>query len=139
MKKGRPIQCGCYIRTHERPRALCDICKDKKRIASKKHYDKNGNAAWTKKREALFGKYGDKCAKCGFTDKRALQFDHIQNDGASDRKNMGQYSLMKKMLEATSLDYQVLCANCNFIKEAEKREMTKDGQAFSRLPPRTIP
>jgi hypothetical protein len=130
---GRPIICGCF-RRKVRPRVLCPLHKEKQRIASKKHYDKNGNVAWTKKREALFTKYGDKCARCGFADKRALQFDHINNDGASDRMNMGQYTLMKKMLEATSIDYQVLCANCNFIKEAEKRETIGNVSTLSRLP-----
>ena len=58
---------------------------------------------------------GGMCNRCGFNDVRALQFDHINNDGAEERRcvSLGVYyhSIM-----AGRDDIQVLCANCNWIK-----------------------
>lgn len=71
------------------------------------------------------------CAKCGFKDIRALCLDHINNNGAEHRKSLGNgkkravgscdvyLSLIKKGFPD---GFQVLCHNCNQIKEVEKRK-----------------
>ena len=75
-------------------------------------------------RNKLLLHYSDgtlKCAKCGFDDVRALEIDHINNDGNKDRKKYGRKAycfyidLAKKLPEG----YQVLCKNCNWIKYIE--------------------
>jgi len=69
-----------------------------------------------------------KCNKCDFNDWRALQVDHVNGDGFKDRKKGkrggGRYTLMKSIKENPS-KYQILCANCNWIKKYEHGENTK--------------
>ena len=70
---------------------------------------------------------GDKCVKCGFSDTRALQIDHIHGKGSQKRRNSHKsiYSYYRDILKAIkkgSKEYQLLCANCNWIKRHEKSE-----------------
>lgn len=62
------------------------------------------------------------CKHCGNMDIRVLNIDHINNDGAKHRKEVGSlgtgfYSWLKRMKYPK--DYQVLCFNCNWIKRLE--------------------
>src|SRR5690242_6769553 len=51
--------------------------------------------AVVKKRAALFELLGGaKCARCGFSDTRALQFDHINAGGRKDRERVGVCQMM---------------------------------------------
>jgi len=65
-----------------------------------------------------------KCRCCGFSDIRALQIDHIHGGGRKEVKEIGVYAIYLKILdmsiEEARKEYQVLCANCNRIKETEK-------------------
>jgi hypothetical protein len=73
-------------------------------------------------------KLGAKCVKCGFSDLRALQIDHIAGGGAQEllrgsTQNRRHY--YKKVLESIAAKenkYQLLCANCNWIKRWENKE-----------------
>jgi hypothetical protein len=78
---------------------------------------------WAAK-ELVFLALGDKCQKCGFADKRALQIDHIVGDGAKMRKEGKTIaSLQDLKYVATHLkQFQILCANCNWIKRSENKE-----------------
>lgn len=78
------------------------------------------------RRQAL-DKLGGACILCGFSDDRALQFDHVNSDGSHDRAH-GLGSSSSKLLRAiidgtTGGRIQLLCANCNQIKmwEADER------------------
>lgn len=67
------------------------------------------------------------CARCGFKDLRALQIDHINGGGKREitrfRDLQQYYSFLNKMeLEELRKKYQILCANCNWIKTSENRE-----------------
>lgn len=77
-------------------------------------------------RNNLFQILGDKCS-CGFDDKRALQFDHINENGLKDLKRFGNKNAMlyyySKHPEEAREKLQILCANCNWIKRAEKNEI----------------
>jgi len=71
---------------------------------------------------------GAKCCRCGFSDVRALQIDHVLGNGCKERKTMSQSKLYGKIynLIATKKDfgrYQILCANCNWIKKHENKEI----------------
>lgn len=66
------------------------------------------------------------CANCGFTDIRALQLDHTNNNGAQERKELfGDrtkagttfYRWIRK--QGYPEGYAILCANCNIIKLRE--------------------
>ena len=72
---------------------------------------------------------GGKCVRCGFTDSRALQIDHVHADGSYDENRIiaGRftgvyYKLVYKSVENNEGKYQLLCANCNVIKKIENRE-----------------
>lgn len=73
---------------------------------------------------------GGKCILCGFNDWRALQVDHKNGGGCKDRKNIAHSpsALQKKILESIERGedkYQLLCANCNWIKRYENYELNK--------------
>lgn len=81
--------------------------------------------AWYKKlRLNVLSRLGAKCAHCGFNDQRALQVDHIDGGGYAERKVIGQTRILTSLLkmERPELKYQILCANCNWIKRAENFE-----------------
>ena len=68
---------------------------------------------------------GGKCAKCGIDDVRVLQIDHVNGSGNAERGRMCPYSYYKcvlKSIEANEHKYQLLCANCNWIKRYETGE-----------------
>ena len=64
---------------------------------------------------------GDKCVKCGFDDERALQIDHIHGGGRRELQRLGgTYRVYKLVLKSDpGVKYQLLCANCNWIKRFE--------------------
>jgi hypothetical protein len=73
-------------------------------------------------RNECFNLLGRKCVKCGFEDMRALQIDHIDGGGLEEKKKLGTYKMYKKILNHPEL-YQILCANCNWIKRHENNEL----------------
>ena len=67
---------------------------------------------------------GDCCARCGFNDRRALQVDHIRGGGAQRVKALGAWGAIDEVLNHSDpvAEFQILCANCNWIKRAERDE-----------------
>lgn len=82
------------------------------------------------KRISLIQKLGGKCCACGYDkDTRALELDHVKNDGYLDRKKRGRgkiYRYYIKNVEEAVKNLQVLCSNCNKIKQIENREFLKN-------------
>ena len=84
----------------------------------------------------VFTMLGNKCVGwnnkgCPFncTDVRCLQIDHVNGDGVESRKKLRQsggwayyYYLLKDIKAGHKNNYQILCANCNWIKRFEKGE-----------------
>ena len=75
----------------------------------------------------------DKCSNpnCavvgGMTDWRALQIDHVNGGGNEERKHFqnsctNYYNYVLEQIKAGSKDYQLLCANCNWIKRHKNNE-----------------
>jgi hypothetical protein len=111
------------------------LCLDKWRIDNvdrcKKHARRGAikrNVTTAEIRSKVFSKYGNKCVKCGFDDTRALQIDHVNGDGGTDKKirNRRIY-YYTKVLEDTTGKYQLLCCNCNWIKRVENNEVNYSG------------
>jgi hypothetical protein len=80
------------------------------------------------RRRQMIQLMGGKCEKCGYSDFRALQVDHKDGYGSMERKSYGHCAstLRKKVIEDMARGrqkYQLLCANCNWIKRAENHEM----------------
>jgi hypothetical protein len=77
-----------------------------------------------KLRREVFDQYGSICQCCGESNFLFLQLDHVNNDGAKERKELGLvgghsfYRYLKKQNYPEG--YQVLCANCNFGKRMNK-------------------
>ena len=75
-------------------------------------------------RKALLELLGGECVRCGFSDRRTLQVDHINGGGLKATKKlvgMKNVAIMREILGG-SQEYQLLCANCNWIKRYEKNE-----------------
>jgi hypothetical protein len=77
-------------------------------------------------RAEVFAMLGDKCAKCGFNDHRALQIDHIHGAEAHERftSQRAGSGLRSAILRGDRdiREFQLLCANCNWIKRFEDDE-----------------
>lgn len=78
---------------------------------------------WTKAyrcklRRQIFEAYGCKCACCGECEEKFLAIDHVNNDGAIERKQYGAgVGLLRKIIREKYPDsYQLLCHNCNVGK-----------------------
>lgn len=65
---------------------------------------------------------GGTCVWCGFDDWRALQVDHVNGDGRKDPHRYGSRYAYAKIVLASPDRYQLLCANCNWIKRYESGE-----------------
>ena len=82
------------------------------------------NSWYIKTRKKVLEAYGGKCVNCGFTDWRALQIDHINGNGRKERSqtpNLSTY-YSKLWIHREYNKYQILCANCNWIKRYENNE-----------------
>lgn len=75
---------------------------------------------WQSLRDEVFAAYGGyRCNCCGESEPRFLQIDHVNNDGAKHRRQMGGggnhlYLWLKRNKYPEG--FQVLCANCNYAK-----------------------
>jgi len=81
---------------------------------------------WTRnyyrqRRIDTIGAMGGSCFQCGFADRRALQIDHVNGGGTQERKKLSYMQQHKRALEFPE-EYQLLCANCNWIKKTENNE-----------------
>ncbi len=121
-------------------KGVCTSCYDKKRYMendnvklSRIKYRKNNpekikesNKKYHEKnRNNLLNLMGNICCKCGFSDKRALQIDHINGGGIKERvlyNTKDYHRVVLKSLKNKENKYQLLCANCNWIKRYENRE-----------------
>ena len=79
------------------------------------------------------------CKKCGFDDIRALNIDHVFNDGAIERRtrNNGireggsRHSLYREVIRSHER-YQRLCCNCDRIKAVESGTSCKKQPGIDR-------
>jgi len=92
----------------------------------KRIYDKSYRI---KIRSSIFEFFNNKCVNCGFNDIRALQIDHINGGGSKERKLIGANSTFYKQVFESLTNkenkYQLLCANCNWIKRHDNNELKK--------------
>lgn len=74
-----------------------------------------------KVREEVLAAYGGRCACCGETTSEFLTIDHVNNDGAAHRREIGGYGLsIYRWLRREGFPqdgrFQILCHNCNQAK-----------------------
>lgn len=111
-----------YLKTHG----------TKVKITAKRGRDKN--------KEIVYRAYGEVCKCCGEADKTCLSIDHVNNDGAQHRKEVGSGSGFYQWLINNSFpkDFQTLCRNCNWAKHINKGKLPSwrmvKQEDFSGLP-----
>jgi len=102
----------------------------------KSGYYKKMNEQRKADRKAIFSVLGGKCVNpfnlphpdwCN--DKRCLQIDHVNGNGPKDRKKYKEkygmfayYTYILNKIKDGSKEYQLLCANCNWIKRFVQKE-----------------
>lgn len=75
-----------------------------------------------RERQKVIDFLGGRCIRCGFIDIRALQADHVNGGGSKDRR--GKRTSYKEVVDNPG-KYQLLCANCNWIKRVENGEVRR--------------
>jgi len=92
--------------------------------------------AWNKKqreqaqriRSEVLTFLGNKCVRCGETDIRCLQVDHVNGGGVQELRRIRGATYFRKVfqeLKRGSKAYQCLCANCNWRKRYEREEISE--------------
>jgi RNase P subunit RPR2 len=87
----------------------------------------------TKLKMQIMELLGNKCSNpdCyvlgGCKDLRCLQIDHVHGGGCKERKfhSEERYRRIRDKILSGSKEYQLLCANCNWIKRVENKEQEK--------------
>ena len=104
-------------------------------------YSNGSEKFYSSLKEKLFEILGGKtCSNCGFTDERALGFNHINDEDAFDSIRRGGFaSSWGKYISEPELarkDLRVLCLNCNEITQAKpepkKSKIHKKSRYFPR-------
>lgn len=80
-------------------------------------------------RKKTIEKYGGRCARCGNDDFRVLQIDHVNGGGKKELKQTAPTTYALRVLNDKSNKYQLLCANCNWIKRYENNEDNRNNSA----------
>lgn len=92
---------GWYLRNKEKANAYSLLWRSNKRVE-------------------LINSFGGKCNSCGVDDHRILDFDHINNDGYKEKGGSIVFQV-KRSPER----FQLLCKNCNWLKEYIRRKNAK--------------
>jgi len=121
-----------YLENIEKIRAYYSANREKQKEYRREHkveYRAKSRKSYQKiKAEVIsfYSKGNNICAYCGFTDMRALTIDHIGGGGNAHRKQIKRlsggtfYCWLKRNNYPGG--YQVLCANCQFIKRIVEGE-----------------
>lgn len=107
-----------------------DTVLEKGRIRGKRYREVNAqrisekNARnWRELRERMFVALGGAmCVGCSVTDFRVLQADHINGGGRRHYASFSSNKAYVRYVIDNPEEFQVLCANCNWIKRHEKGE-----------------
>ena len=99
----------------------CNVCKHEKGkehySANKDRYNKRNTANHAAVKREVFSMYGNKCACCGEDRIEFLGIDHINGDGAKERRELGIGSGFRFYYHLRDLGfpsgYRLLCHNCN--------------------------
>ena len=94
--------------------------------------------AYARLRERVTQQYGSKCGNCGLADPRVLQIDHVNGGGTQEHEKLRNSGVYRRALKYPE-NYQLLCANCNWIKRSERNENVKrKGSNVSNTPPASV-
>lgn len=98
------------------------------RSKNPEHYRAYQKGINQRMRENLFDIYGRVCVKCGYSDIRVLTLDHVLNNGAEERKVLGERGVYRRALKVEHrTEYRTLCMNCQFISRIESNRQNQHG------------
>jgi hypothetical protein len=83
-------------------------------------------------RQLVLEKHRNVCNRCGFSDIRALQVDHVFGGGSKEVRELGSMAMYVKALADKEGQYQVLCANCNTIKYVEMEQRKEEAEQLKQ-------
>ena len=133
IKRGRHLAVFCQpcsVKNYNSGRVV--QTEEERKVKARKWYQENKpqqNSYYRTYREKVkletIEAYGGHCLHCGERDPIVLTIDHIFNDGHIDKKNgiQGGFKIYQKLKrEGWPKDrYQLLCFNCNYRKEHNRR------------------
>lgn len=108
-------------------RKYCDACR-KARVVyrskwhgtpeSKIYFKQYHQRAVEEAKHLVYRHYGTECKCCGETNELFLSIDHINNDGATDRRvGLSGLRFYRYLINNNFPDtFQILCMNCNWGK-----------------------
>jgi hypothetical protein len=90
-------------------RVDCDACNKANKARQQRRNER--------RRRAVIMHYGGKCACCGESTFEFLEIDHVNNDGAAHRKEIGKSNTYKWLINNKyPSGFRVLCSNCNHAR-----------------------
>jgi hypothetical protein len=109
--------------------ALFNYHRSRTRISEKERAERRSKstAKWVDDiRLEMVAAYGGSCLRCGENDPIVLLLDHINDDAKLDKKQNGHHGgwMMYRHLRKLGWPkdrHQLLCHNCNYRKEYERR------------------
>ena len=86
---------------------MCQNCSTYRKEYARKRY--------TAARDKIMQAYGNACACCGEMEPMFLSLDHVQNNGANHRREVGTGTKFFEWVVNNNYPdtLQILCANCN--------------------------
>lgn len=109
-----------FHRNRSKPDGLHHYCKPCMSDFQKRRYETTLRERNRQRRERAIAAYGGRCACCGETQFEFLGIDHVHNDGAQHRRDIGTRSIypwLEKHGFPQDGRFQVLCHNCNMAKQ----------------------
>jgi hypothetical protein len=80
-----------------------------------------------RQKRLAFAALGGRCAHCPESDPEVLAIDHVNDDGALERKAKNHCAMYNRIIRGESPGrYQLLCFNCNWRKELRRRQIAYD-------------
>lgn len=108
----------CRTRAPESGKSYCDRCRENWNEWRAKNADRvnaAGRETARRVREDVISAYGGKCSCCGEHRDEFLALDHVNGDGAKERKEANGSNLYYRVRRENYPDrYRILCHNCNF-------------------------
>lgn len=101
--------------------AKCEKCLERVRgyyiTYNSKHPEKRRD--WRREqKQIVLDHYGARCVCCGESNKDFLSIDHMNNDGAAHRREIGSGAILRWLiLNNFPPGFQILCYNCNMAKQ----------------------
>jgi len=123
IRNGRCSDCG--RRAPQRDRRLCGRCLRERKEIGRRSYANNRKSRGEaqkkyheKVRVEVMERYGRVCQCCGEATRDFLSIDHINGNGAEERRQgLGGINLYIRLrARGYPPGYQVLCFNCNLAK-----------------------